>query len=376
MSHNIIVFGICHTNTLGLIRSLGEDGFKPILVEVNNSKHSFINVSKYIANYHKVNSPEDGIELIQQLYSSKPGKSIILTGTDACAMVIDRNYNKLRPNFIISSVNNTEGELENLLDKERIRICAESVGLRTPKSWVIDCTNGIVLPHDLSYPCVIKAINSVAGRKDVNIYHTESELISGLQSLIVESHIIQIQEFIEKDYEILINGCVLSNGEIIMPCALKKIRHFPHGFGGLAYGIVTPNIDQYISTPLLKNFLEKIGYNGLFSIEFLIKDGNAYFLEINLRNDGTSYVSTYGGVNLASIWTKDALGLENIFNTKVSKEYLASSIIADFHNVTEKRIKVCQWFKQIIQSDVDLLWNKKDFKPALYYIINRVKTKL
>lgn len=374
-NNNIIVFSNCHTNTLGLIRSLGEGGFKPILVEVNQTENSFVKASKYISEYHKVNTADKGIELIRQLFGKGAEKSVILTGSDSCAMIIDRHYDCLSSNFIVSSIDRKQGRLEKMLDKETIRQFAESVGLRSPKSWVIDCSEGVNLPSDLSYPCVIKAINSVVGRKDINIYRNEVELIKGINALVSQSNIIQVQEFIEKDFEILINGCVLSNGDIITSCALKKIRHYPVGFGGLAYGIVTPDIERFVSAPLLNKFLKELNYYGLFSVEFLIKGENAYFLEINLRNDGTSYISTYGGVNLPMIWTKDAFGLNNTYSSRIGQEFLASSAVVDFHYVTGKKLSFFRWLREISKSNVDLLWNKNDIKPLIKYLICRAKNR-
>lgn len=376
MSNQIIVLSICHTNTLGLVRSIGEGGFHPILVEVNTSSEpSFVKASKYIKEYHRVDTPEDGVNLILEKYASPEDKSIILTGADSCAMAIDNNFNRLSPFFIISSINKTQGRLSEMMNKETIRKFADSQGLVTPRSWVIDCSAGINLPEDIKYPCVIKAINSVVGRKDVKIYDNQADLCNGISDLILQSPIIQIQEYIKKDFEILINGCILSNGEIITSCALKKIRHYPDEFGGLAYGIVTPKIENYISMPSLHRFLKSLNYYGLFSVEYIFKDGNSYFLEINLRNDGTSYISTYGGVNLPLIWVRDALGLENKHSDRVRNEFLSSSAIVDFHHVTAHRISLFKWLKEITHSKVDLLWNRKDIKPFIRHITNYVTRK-
>lgn len=369
MSYKIIVIGNCHTNTLGLIRSLGEGGFSPIFVEISTPQPDYVKISKYIAESFDVYSPNDGIDLIMDKFKSNDGnKGVILPTSDDAAMAIDARYDEISEYFIISSVGSKQGKLSEFMDKEKIRLFAQKVGFMVPRSWVIDCSEGIHLPDDIVYPCVIKAINSVAGRKDFKIYHSESELLSGIKDLSAESPLIQIQQFIQKDFELLINGCILKNSQPVISCVLRKKRHYPSDFGGLSYGYVTANIEQYIDTELLNVFLNQLNYYGLFSVEFIVADGIPYFLEINLRNDGTSYISTYGGVNLPAIWTRDALDLENHFSERVNKEYYASCSIRDLHHVTARKISLFTWITDSIKSKVDLLWNWKDPRPVLKYL--------
>lgn len=46
-----------------------------------------------------------------------------------------------------------------------------------------------------------------------------------------------------------------------------------------------------INLSKVNDFIKRIGYSGLFSVEFLRgQDGNNYFLEINMRNDGNHVV--------------------------------------------------------------------------------------
>ena len=56
-------------------------------------------------------------------------------------------------------------------------------------------------------------------------------------------------------------------------------------------GIVTIWPDYDHSVPVWERVFE-LGFSGLFSVEFLIKKGVSYFLEINMRNDGVNYLYT------------------------------------------------------------------------------------
>ena len=63
--HEFIVFGAEHYNPLGIVRSLGEEGIKPIVVTIN-SKLKVTSASKYCGEVYHVDSLEEGYNLITQ----------------------------------------------------------------------------------------------------------------------------------------------------------------------------------------------------------------------------------------------------------------------------------------------------------------------
>lgn len=74
--------------------------------------------------------------------------------------------------------------------------------------------------------------------------------------------------------------------------------------------------DKYFQNILNKMFKE-IGYEGIFSAEFMIdKDGKYWFLEINLRNSGWSYASTKLGMNLPLLWADGMLNGKKPINAR------------------------------------------------------------
>ena len=63
--HLFIVISGDNGNALGVVRSLGEAGIKPILVYLVDDSHiPMLLYSKYIGIVHKVHSYEEGIELL------------------------------------------------------------------------------------------------------------------------------------------------------------------------------------------------------------------------------------------------------------------------------------------------------------------------
>jgi predicted ATP-grasp superfamily ATP-dependent carboligase len=368
-----IIIGQSHTNTLGLVRSLGMYGVCcNVIIITDNIAADFVSKSKYVKQVDFVLNENAAINLLIKKYTSLPLVSAVFAASDSVAKALDEQYDELSKWFILASVNHQQGGIGHFMDKNVQQELAECAGLCYPKSWVVDCSGQIVLPQDITYPCVIKAIESALGRKDYQIYRNEYELLAGLQSLSNESSLIQVQEYLRKDYEILINGYALGGQDVAPSCVLKKIRHYPLPFGGLSYGYCYNDIERFVDYDALTRFFNMLNYDGLFSVEFLVVGEKAYFLEINLRNDGTSYVSTAGGVNLPYNWYMAHTNRRTCLQkARVNGNYAVSMIGHDIWFVLTGKISPLTWFKQMRQVKGDLLVSQSDLKPVFYWCFSR-----
>ena len=77
--HKFIVFGAEHYNPLGIVRSLGEEGIKPIVVTLN-SKLKVTSSSKYCGEIYHVNTREEGYDLIVNNFGGGYRAKAIYTG--------------------------------------------------------------------------------------------------------------------------------------------------------------------------------------------------------------------------------------------------------------------------------------------------------
>ena len=87
------------------------------------------------------------------------------------------------------------------------------------------------------------------------------------------------------------------------------MAHGTH-FGVAVQGKVYPADDN----DLIEKFSElikKIGFAGIFDIDFYESDGFIYFAEINMRFGGSGYAYTKTGVNLPVMMIKSFLGENN-----------------------------------------------------------------
>ena len=118
-----------------------------------------------------------------------------------------------------------------------------------------------------------------------------------------------------------------------------------------------------------------MGYSGLFSVEFLLSDREAYFLEINLRNDGNGYLPTYGGVNLPYQWylamTDNQLILSSL-PKYINHDFIMMREFSDIMIPIKYGYSYFKWFKDYLHVDCFLYWNKKDKMPYFYYLFNKI----
>ena len=375
--NKVIVIGDNHVNTLGLLRSLGKCGYHPILVEITNKNNfNLLAHCRYVSQQHIVETPEEGIDFILSKFGDETIKPVIIPMSDRIAKTIDNRYSLLSDRFIVSSVKAEQGELSNLLSKDEMRKIANECGLLTPPSWVVNWNDKRDLPHDIKYPCIIKAISSSIGRKDLNIYHTDKQLIDGLNALSEESSVIQIQQYLKKDFEILYNGYSLGTGRHAISCVILKKRQYPWEIGGFAYGQVSRDIGKYIPIDKLNRFLDTIDYNGIFSIEFMYAQNEFFFLEINLRNDATSYLSTIGGINLPDRWIQANLSQRIPDCNLISRTFYGSNALKDMENARNGYITWFSWLKDLLRIKGDTFYSFKDPMPNILYWLNAIKTKI
>jgi len=77
----------------------------------------------------------------------------------------------------------------------------------------------------------------------------------------------------------------------------KKIRETLSAPGLASYSFLSEKFNC-VDDDKVTTFLKKIEYHGIFDIEFMISNAQAYFVGINLQNGGSSYMLTKTGVNM------------------------------------------------------------------------------
>ena len=112
----------------------------------------------------------------------------------------------------------------------------------------------------------------------------------------------------------------------------------------------------------LTELMKRSGYRGLFSAEFLKKGDTFYFLEVNFRNDGNTYVSTASGLNLPFLYVMSCLGKRPETATGHYPCYFMLEI-EDFRARKRNGVSFQQWRRDLRRADCCLVYDKADIEP-------------
>lgn len=360
--HKYIIFCDEHYNPLGAIRSLGEIGIRPDAIIIKN-KLKISSSSKYLDRIYYVKDHAQGYKLLLEKYgnSKSEQKPFIITCDDKATSYLDMHYDEIKDKFYFNNAGST-GRITEYMNKYNINSLAEKHGLKVLNNMVTDLGN---VPDNFSYPLITKSISSILGgwKDDVFICQNENELKNAFDK--IKSPQILLQKYVEKKNELCLDGFAFNKGKDIF---ISIASTYDYIIPGTYSSYMT--IKNFRDTELyniLKAIFAEIGFEGIFSVEFLIdKFDNLYFLEINFRNSTWSYASTCAGMNLLKGWTYSMLHgkLPENFEQAVPKNYKAVVEISDFkQRVLNRRISLIQWVKEIKQADCKFYYNHKDPKP-------------
>lgn len=350
---NIIVIGVVHHNTLGMVRCLGMSGYNVDLILI--SHNGYVSKSKYVKRTIVVENESEIISILLNNYRNVDAKSIVMSCSDTISSALDLNYRKLKDNFYFFHCGE-EGKVTYYMNKQIQVDIAKSVGLMTPSSYEYA---GEILK--ISFPCLLKPVKSINGGKKVLICNNGEELKQGLANF-SKTEKVQIQQFLQKEAEIVVLGCATDH-EVTIPGYILKHRDFD---GGTLFSTVCP-IQE-----LPNDFIEKckamvknMKYKGLFGIEFIKSGGQYYFIEINLRNDATTYALAVAGANLPEYYIDSLVGI-NKRKPSVAARIKAIVEFNDYKHRREYGISAFSWLRQYLNSKCKYYWSSRDPVPFFF----------
>lgn len=357
--HKFIVFATEGFNTLGVVRALGEAGIRPYLVVWD--RHALAPYSKYVQKSYFSRTLENGVKYIISEFGNEAHKPFIIATSDETESCLDRHFDELKDRFHFFNAG-SQGRITQLMEKSYLPQIAESCGLLIPKTEEVK--NG-ELPATLNYPIITKSTTSTIRnwKSNVHICRNEQELLEAYK-LINQDRVV-LQEYIEKVDEIDYEGFVINDGrDLYMPLDNRYYRTEADGYGLYAY--IERNPFPELVEPIKKLF-EKIGYNGIFELEFLIdKNGRKYFLEINFRGSAWLYAFNKCGVNLPYMYALSTLkgeidsSAENVRKLPFSLMYA----VTDFRmNVPTRKVPLWRWLREFLSVDCLFYYNRHDMKP-------------
>lgn len=367
--NNIVIIGLDHSNTLGVIRSFGENGIKPYVFVISNTTCVAVKYSKYIYKYFICKDEEEALLTMIQEFENSDEKIVVIPTSDRASLILDSNYSRLSKRFILHNVANLDNKINYYMDKYEQYKLAQENNVFVAKSQVL------YFPfHDkvkLNFPVIIKPLVSAEGTKtDIGIAKSVNNLKSILKKYKELNYRgIIIQEFIDFDYECDMSGFSF-DGEISVSGYIKKNRIWPLKKGSLTFGTVKP-IDKYKKQiKQITDMLKQIRYTGLFDIEFFVKGDKIYLNEINFRNSGLTYL--YEKSYICYYYYLSCVNKKFIQAPKVVEEYNVMDEQAEIHQILDKNISLKKHKEDKRSCKVLLVSNKKDSKPGRIMLFNKI----
>jgi predicted ATP-grasp superfamily ATP-dependent carboligase len=236
----------------------------------------------------------------------------------------------------------------NLMSKTNQVRWANEIGLKVAKSWELDlCSDGCWKQIE-TYPCILKPVVSSEGHKvDITKCKSEQEAKKSIKILKDKGYKrILAQEFIYKEYEMELFGCITKKSKITPYLLSKHVREWPPTAGTVScHDFIVDKKHKIIAEDILHKIMD-YGYVGNIDIELFMVAGEIYLNEVNFRNSGDIFACFRNKVYYPLIWYLDVIG-EDIskYNVAYDNNKYAMNETTDFRHVVYGKLKFKDWLK-------------------------------
>lgn len=348
MKQKVVIIGHGSTARLGLVRALAEANYDitVIVTSFKNKKGELNTVkpfdcySKYISRVLYIFAGESNglVQLLLDECTDPNQIVVVLPDSDFSTSVIDTNQDKLQEHFVFPHVNHTLGGIVQWMDKAKQKKLADEIGLNYAKSSEIKVEDNIYsIPEGVQYPCFTKPkVTILGGKQYFRKCDNEQQLKSLLDIVGAKwNTTILAEQYINIETEYALLG--FSDGNtVLIPGIIKFIRNSKSHFGIAMEGEVMPVSGFEELLEKFKQFVLKVGFVGVFDIDFFWGDGKWWFGEMNLRFGGSGYAITKMGVNLPVMLVKH---LTNQNWTKMPRQVNTTATYVN------ERMCVDDWYK-------------------------------
>ena len=359
MNIDYIIWAVDDFNSLALLRQLGQNTKAEVLFLIIGKKN-YAYSSKHCKTFVETKDIEEGFQFLVSNFNDCCKKPIIFTSGDNVMVFMDRHRTELEKHFFIPGCS-AKGKTEFYTDKFNMWEAAKTVGMNVPKC-VLSTKTSFIKIDNITYPCLIKPSHETPGYYNefkYKICQSEKQLKRTFKYVRNES-VFVIQELIKCDQQLLIYGCRSVNRGTVLAGSMLVDRFSETGSS--SRGTIDSGLFGLIERELIDKFLNFIDYYGLFSFEFGVKDGKAYFFEINLRNDGTSNFFFQSGANIPLIYAKSIVG-DSVQTNVACKNGIAIDDLYDYENVIKKRISKKEWKIDFNNASFFKYYDKNDVTP-------------
>ncbi len=198
-------------------------------------------------------------------------------------------------------------------DRKRFGQVLESLNLRSPESGTARTfEEALEISRRIGYPLIARPSYILGGRA-MQVFYSEERLIRYLREVVqVEpEHPVLVERFLEEAMEVDVDA-VSDGEETLVAAVLQHIEHAGVHSGDSACVWPAQSISPDMLTEIedtTHRLAKALKIRGLLNIQFALKDGNLYVLEVNPRASRTvPFVCKATGIPLIKMATRLMLG--------------------------------------------------------------------
>ena len=199
-------------------------------------------------------------------------------------------------------------------DRERFRLVIDRLGLKQPPSASATCyEEARLIAQRIGYPVVVRP-SFVLGGRAMEIVYDERSLDLYMANAVEASpeHAILIDKFLEDAIEIDVDA-VCDGKRTIVAGVMEHIEEAGIHSGDSACAIPPFSLPHETVEEIKKQTIalaENLEVRGLMNIQFAVKEGQVYILEVNPRASRTvPFVSKATGLNIAQAAARVMVGI-------------------------------------------------------------------
>ena len=364
-SNKVILLGGNHHNGLGLVRSFGRNGICPYGIVIGKGAHnSFVTKSKYWEKTWSVDREDEAIDIMLSVFSNETKKPVVIPWSDGAAEAIDENYERLREYFILPSINEKQGAIIELMDKDRQIEYARQFGLKMLPSRIVRLEQEEAYEPD--YPVILKAVSSIEGGKaDMFICAGKNDYTQSLEVLKKRGYSrILAQKYLSGRREYVVTGAISSKRYSFS--VVRHMRQWPPSFGTGSFSetVRGKKILDFCEYTLKK--ISESGYRGTIDFELFESDSGEFYLnEINWRSSGRNFVSKFTGVESAYMYYCDVTGKEYETEPAGRVHVYSMNEVTDIKHVLRRNISLVRWLSDLSKTKSFAIWDTSDMGPVV-----------
>lgn len=191
-------------------------------------------------------------------------------------------------------------------DRERFQQMVNKLGLKQPPNRTArSMEDGVRLAEEIGYPLVVRP-SYVLGGRAMEIVYNEAELRSYMTNAVSVSNDspVLLDRFLDDAIEVDVDA-ICDGTDVVIGGIMQHIEQAGVHSGDSACSLPPYSLDEAVQDVMRQQSRDmalELGVIGLMNVQFAVKDGDVYVLEVNPRASRTvPYVSKCIGASLAKV---------------------------------------------------------------------------